>query len=655
VPHGDSRVEPFAAAVEVKEIPMRRFLMCMSLPLLLLALPAHSETIPFNLEVGYRWVDVSGNEGVYKSQINEESGLLLRAFTMTAPGFRIDSSDLGASPTGSFRIEASQPGKYRLRLGYRQLDSFSDLPSFSNPLLDEGVFAGQHTLDRSRTMVDLDLDILPDRAIAPFIGYSWNRNEGPGQTTYFVGQDEFRLLQDLNEKDRELRAGTSFRFSKVYGQVTQGWRQFRGTELLSLAPGASNGNNSAPVLGNPVTAETIARDSRIEVDTPFTNAFVTVQPLDRVKVTGNYVRFAADADGVGDETVGGSFVSFLLSRDFSGLSESVTGRVKNRTWRGGARAEVVLIDGIDFLAGYSREHRELEGSSLINTLYLQSVTFGGLDPRDVVTVLNASNSLDRDEDIWSAGIAARALGPFSIRTEFRESSQEFIVTPDLAEIVVPGHQGGLFSRKVQTIDTIGTFAKAGFNASASWKNDRADTAVFRTDYLDRDRYRVRVGWATPGRKFGVGVSGEQVDQSNQSEIGFDGRFRQYTASVDYAPITPLRLRAGVSRFQSDTDILFRRPQNFEIAQSVHRENGRSIEGEAGLLIKKVTVDAGYSRFLNEGSVPFEIDRFRVRATVGLKGKTGLAAEWNHDDFADTDLPIADYKANRFGVFFTWTP
>ena len=634
---------------------MRRFVICLSLPLLLMAAPLRSETIPFNLEVGYRWVDVSGNEGVYRSQINEESGLILRAFTMTAPGFRIDSTDLGASPVGSFRIETSRQGMFRLRLGYRQLDSFSDLPSFANPLLDDGVFAGQHTLDRSRTMIDADLEILPDRAVAPFIGYSWNRNEGPGETTYFVGQDEFRLQQNLNEKDRELRAGTTFRFTKVYGQLTQGWRQFRGRELLSLAPGADNGNNNGTVVGNPVNAESIARDNHIEVDTPFTNAFVTVQPVERVKVIGNYVRFAADSEDVGSESVSGSFVSFLLSRDFSGLSETVSGNLKNRTWRGGVRTEVMLVDGVDLLAGYQREHRELEGSSLINTLYLQSVTFGGLDPRDVATVLNASNSLDRDEDVLSAGIAARALGPFSIRTEFSQRKQDFDVAPDLSEIVVPGNQGGAFERTIQTIDTIGTYAKAGFNASLSWKNDRADNAVFRTDYLDRDRVRARVGWATPGRKFGVGVMGEQVDQSNQSAIGFDGRFRQYSGHVDYAPLPSLRLRAGASRFEADTEILFRRPQNFDIAQSTHREDGRSVEGEVGVLLKKVTVDAGYSRFLNEGSVPFEIDRYRVRATVGLKGKTGLAAEWNHDDFADTDLPLADYQSDRFGVFFTWTP
>src|SRR5688500_14576059 len=120
---------------------MRRFVICVSLPLLLVAATARSEMIPFNLEIGYRWANVSGNEGVYRSQINEDSGLILRAFTMTAPGFRIDSSDVGASPTSSFRIEASQQGMYRLRLGYRRMDAFNELP-------------GQHMLDRARTLLD---------------------------------------------------------------------------------------------------------------------------------------------------------------------------------------------------------------------------------------------------------------------------------------------------------------------------------------------------------------------------------------------------------------------------------------------------------------------------------------------------------------------
>jgi hypothetical protein len=633
---------------------MRRLsFLCLSL--LLLAAPAYSEVIPFTLEVGYRWAKVNGNDDVYRTQLNERSGLLLRTFSLSTPGFRIDSSDLGAGPAGSLRIEAAKPGAYRLRFGYRQMDAFSALPGFANPLLSQGIVVGQHALDRTRTLVDADLEILPDRAITPFIGYSWNRNDGPGQTTYFVGQDEFRLLQSLKETDRELRAGTSFRFSSFYGQVTQGWRRFRGNEVLTLAPGAGAGNNNTPILGQPVNADELTRSSRTSVDTPFTNVFVAGAPLSRVKLIGNYVRFAADSDGLGNESLTGSFVSFPLSRDFTGLTESASGRVKNTTWRGSGRAEVVLAPGIDFVGGYQREHRELDGSSLINTLYLQAITFGGLDRKDLETVLNSSNSLNRNEDVWNAGISARSLGPFAVRADFRQTDQDFTIAPDLSEIVVPGSQGGIFKRRVRTFDTGVTFAKAGFTAGASWKNDRADTPVFRTDFLDRDRYRARAGWTSKARRVSLGVSAEQTDQSNRSDIGFNGKLRQYTGDIEIAPITQLRLRGGVSQYRSDTDILFRRPENFTIDSSVHKENGRSREGGIGLSFAKASLDAGFMRFTNSGSIPFDIDRYRVRATINLKAKTGLAAEWSRDQYRETNFAISNFDADRYGLYLRWLP
>ena len=141
---------------------MRRiFIACLWLPLLMLAAPARSEVLPFNLEIGYRWVDVSGNDAVYRTQINEESGLFLRAFTLTSSNvggdttyidrLRIDSSDFGIGPSGTLRVEASKTGAYRLRLGYRQIDAFNSLPSFANPLLAQGITPGQHTLERTRT------------------------------------------------------------------------------------------------------------------------------------------------------------------------------------------------------------------------------------------------------------------------------------------------------------------------------------------------------------------------------------------------------------------------------------------------------------------------------------------------------------------------
>ena len=44
--------------------------------------------------------------------------------------------------------------------------------------------------------------------------------------------------------------------------------------------------------------------------------------------------------------------------------------------------------------------------------------------------------------------------------------------------------------------------------------------------------------------------------------------------------------------------------------------------------KRVGFDTGVSRFTNDGTFPFTLDRASARATIDLKGKTGLALEWN---------------------------
>jgi hypothetical protein len=647
---------------------MKRFVAnCLSLPILAIAFAAHAQTIPpFDLEVGYRWLDLKGDNGMYRSQINEGSGLLIRNFTLGTSDFeghttlvdrfRIDVSDLGIGPAESLRMEASRNGAYRLRFGYRATDAFSALPAFANPFLDNNIVPGQHTYNRTRKMVDIDLELLPDRAVTPFVGYTWNDNHGPGQTTYHVGEDEFRLLQDLHDRDREIRAGASFHFASVYGQITQGWRSFRGTDSLTLAPGAGAGNDPGTVLGQPVTAGSLTRTDVSNVNTPFTNLFVTGQVMKRVRLIGNYVRFAADSSGNESEAAAGSFTSFALSRFFPELSENAISNAKNKTWRGGGRAEVTLAPNIDFLAGFQREHRELDGAALIDTLFQQSITFAGFDRQDIQTVLMAVSSIDRNEDVLSAGISARALGPFAVRGEVRESKQDVNVAPDLSEIVIPGNQSGDFNRRIRTFDLNGTYTHSGLMLGAALRRDRANQPIFRTDYLDRNRLRVRAAWNTPKKLFRAGVTAERTTQSNDDPaIGYDARLRQYTGDMEVAPIEALHFRASLSKFRADSNISIRRPENFNIDQSIQQENGKAREGGVSYLRGPFSIDASIARFENSGTMPFTIDRNKLRLTWDFKSKTGIAAEWDRDKYSEPSPSFGDFEASRFGLYFRWRP
>jgi hypothetical protein len=605
------------------------------------ALPLSAQTIPVDVEIGYRWTTVGGNEAMYRTQINEQPGLLIRALTIASPDFRLDVDDLGVGPAGALRLEARRDGLYRFNLRYRKADSFSALPNFA---------LGQHTFNRTRDIVDADLELTRWNAIKPFVGYSWNRLEGAGTTTSHVGQDEFLLLQNLRDTDRELRVGAGFEFSKIQGQFTQGWRSFRGHELLALAPGANNGNNAGPVLGRPITVGALTREERTDVDTPFTSLYVVGQATSRIRLVGDFARFAADSDTAGSDDVSGSLASFALGRFFSGLTETSSGRAKNTTWRGSARADIAFNDQVDLTAGYRREHRELDGSALIRTLYLQSVTFGGVDPRDVEVILNAKNALEREEDVVDASVSIRPLTPLSLRIGFSQSNMNVTVTPDLSEIVVDGSQGGTFDRRVHTFLVDGTYTQSGVTVGASMQHDSANDPILRTDFLDRDRYRVRAAWKA-SRWFRAGITADETRQSNSDPtIGYDARLRQYTADVLVTPIEALSFRASSSRFRSNSSILFRRPENFTTADSVHVEKGKSLEGGLSFNGTRVSFDGDLSRFENEGSLPFHLDRARARVTVQLHEHIGIAAEWARDEYREAAFAVADYEASRYGVF-----
>ena len=58
--------------------------------------------------------------------------------------------------------------------------------------------------------------------MTPVIGYRWNQIEGPRETTYSVGQDEFRLDSDLEETEQEFYGGITFKAGSFFGTLDSG-------------------------------------------------------------------------------------------------------------------------------------------------------------------------------------------------------------------------------------------------------------------------------------------------------------------------------------------------------------------------------------------------------------------------------------------------
>jgi hypothetical protein len=623
---------------------------------------ARAQAIPFDIEVGYRFLDITGSEESYRSQINEREGFLVRSIHIGTDGrsdgfraidhLRIDGAELGAGPAGSLRLDAGLTGAYRLRFSYRHLDQFSALAGFANPL---GAAIGQQTWDRTRNMVDVNLEILPGAVVTPLVGYTSNNLTGPGHTTYTVGQDEFRLGQDLKVHDQEFRVGAGFHAGPVSGEFLQGWRRYREIEKLSLFPGAGAGNNTGTILGNDLNLSSLTRSSVTDINTPTTSAFLRGFATDAVQLIGFYVRSNASGDSTDQENLSGSLVSFDLSRFFKGLTDSSSSRVQNTVWRGGARLEWHVLSGFDVTGGFVRRHATWDGQDLVSSLFTGTSTFTGVTLADIQTILNAQTSVERTEDVYDVQVALKALGPVGVRAGYSRISQDLTVTQDPSEIIILGGQGGDFTRDINRIEGALTFASGPFFAAAEASWDDANQSVLRTDYLTRNRERARVTWkGFPWLT--LGATGLWVDQENDTlGINSKGSARQYTGDLTLMPVKALRLHGAYGKLEADNRIPIRAPQDFTLLDSVNKEDGELWEAGLGLKFDKLAIDGFWTRFANEGSYEYRLYRGGARVDFDATAHVGLIGEWSVDRYLDFQIASSNFRANRYGVYLKWRP
>jgi hypothetical protein len=635
---------------------------------LILATTLSAQSFP-EFELGYRFVNVSGNDDMYRTQINDRPGVLLRSLTWGSTGpmdgvldyFRIDGSDLGAGPAGMLRLSAGQVDRFRLDFSWRRTDYFSALPAFANPLLDEGIIPGQHTSDRSRDIYDVTLQLFPGQTLTPILGYTRNMYRGPGTTTFHVGQDEFLLNQGIRAIDDEYRIGLGFNTKWVQGAVMQGYRRYRYTDTVSLVPGAGGGNVDFPILGHDVTADSIERTTQGKANTPVTNVWIKANPFSPLTLTGSYIRADANASNNSFEADVGNFVSFQISRFFSALDDTISSEARTNSWRGTARADFNIAPGFDVTAGWTERNRTLTGSALASSLYLDTVTFGGVSTGDLLRVVESGTSLERDDRTFDVSAQHRLLGPFAVNVGWSQLHQDVDFGSEFSSLLEPGVAPGEYTRTVNTFGGGFTFYCLGLTLSGDYRHDDANQPILRTDFLDRDRYKFRAGW-TWKDVVKLGATYQETRASDDAvEIQYRANVKEFQAelSVDLLEHA-LTLHAAGGEFLVDRTILIRQPQDFEIVPTTQNELGHTWEGGVTLNWKGFLLDGAFLWMGNTGSIPFTINRTRLRAEYFFTEHVGLDAEWLQDKYGESPAfdqagSLADYNANRYGIFVHWRP
>jgi hypothetical protein len=647
----------------------RRLLPVALTPALLLCGAAlRAQAIPIDVELGYRWVNVTGNDQMYRTQINDRPGVLLRTLDYASDGpvgfldtFRVDASDIGAGPAGQLRLLAAQTDVFKLTFTWRETDLYSALPAFANPMLDDGIVPGQQTWNRTRNIYDATLELLPGKMITPLLGYTRNVYQGPGTTTYHLGNNEYQLNEQVQSIDQLYRVGLGFNYAGIQAGFTQGWRMYDWKDVAALVPGAGSGNVTTPVLGQTLTADTATGTQSNKINTPVTNAWVSGTLFGRIKLIGTYIKADGSNETQYAEADAGKFVSFEIARFFSGLGETVNSQSRTDFWRASARAEVMLSSNVDLAGGWSENKRVLDGQALISTLFLDTVTYAGQSTGDLLSQINARTQVDDLTRVYDASVTARMLGPFSVNAGWSQTQQDVNATPDASEIVIPGGQGGRFQRRVNTYGGGATFSQWGLTLTADYHHDSADAPIFRTDYIDRDRYSFRGVWNFKDF-LKVGAFFRETHATDDIvEIGYDTKIREFEADAEITLLkNMLTLRGSGGEFLTNRQILIRVPQDFTIVPTEQQEFGHNWEGGVHFVWNALSLDGAYLWMNNNGSIPFTVDRIRVLAEYFFLKDVGLDFEWLQDKYNeriafDQAGPLANFNGNRYYVGVHWRP
>ena len=615
-----------------------------------------------SVEAGFQVTDNNGNEDVYRTQVNEDEGLIVRSFNLThvkpdssfINHFSLDASGFGALPHGRLAISADDGTRWRLKLNFRRFEQYSALPNFANPLLEEGIIPGQHTYDRTRQIMDLELKLFTDKKIQPLLAYRWNDYNGPGRTSYHLGEDEFLLDEVLDESEHEFRLGLVYKGEALQAEIVQGWRSFSGEQKRVLQTGAGDGNVLRPYLGEDLFLNNFSSSSRIEADTPVTSGNLRAALHANVDLLATFIHADSETDVAEDETFSGRLASYRVSRFFRGGSESIRAHTESPSWNGHLRLETTLPADFELGLGYTRRSRELDGNALATTLFQDSITFGGGDPGDYQRLIDARTHMEKDDDAIELRLTSHALANFRLWAEAAQIRSETKLDADLAAIVLNGGQEGSFQRDIDRYRLGAAYHRKGHRFSAEWQRDEADSAVVRTDFKDREvvalRARTHLGekWQLSGRA--------RWREDVNPTLGIDSQIDTFDMGLDLNlnPVEGLAFLLTYGVFDYESKVELRRP-DFTSLTSRHLEDGENLEVGCHWNWSRVELSGDFSRYESTGAIDFDLERWSLRTAFPLADKLRGIVEARSVDYREPTLPVANYEAKIYQFLLSWQP
>jgi hypothetical protein len=173
----------------------------------------------------------------------------------------------------------------------------------------------------------------------------------------------------------------------------------------------------------------------------------------------------------------------------------------------------------------------------------------------------------------------------------------------------------------------------------------------RTDYLDRERLRGRLGLSLFTWLRVSGTAAQITADTAIPGIDYDSETTQYAIDLELTPSDKFNARASYSTYDTNSAITVRVPQDLSLEPSLYLADGELFDLEINGKAAWFGVTLGWSSYDNTGSFGFDFEHALLRLDFDLSARVGLGALAEYHDYQETELSdIADYLVKRYGVF-----
>ena len=489
-----------------------------------------------SFEFGYRFAEVGGNLGKYRSDVNFLNGVRLLGSNLTVNSKQghgglfdeilLNTQGLGNDPYQFVNLRIGKNRLYRYDFMWR-------LNDYYNPALTIG--EGRHFRNTSHTWQDQDLILLPQSKIQFRFGYSRNNQTGPALSTVQLFDsrgDEFTPFADIHRLQNEFRIGNSIEMAGFKFTWLHAWENFK--EDTSFQEGAAPGSNPLDTT----TLTSFRRTEPFHGNAPFWRGNLHGERKSwsmnaRITYTGAQRNFALDESDIGVQRtaidrqilVSGNASRPLTAGDFSiSLFPSERLSVVNNTSVYSSR-----IDGNSFY------------DQVVNSTAAQTLVFF-----QYLGILTITNSTDLN---YRVSPKIGFYGGYHYSTREITSVQSFVIPafgepPDRSTFTQDNHiHSGVFGLRLKPIHPL-TVLLEGELARA----DRPFTPI-----ADRNFHALRARAQYKAKTLQLSAAYTQDYNTNSVSLStHSARARNYSVDASWVPRSWFGLDAAYAKLHLDT-------------------------------------------------------------------------------------------------------